>query len=134
MSVFHSSARINPPASSEDLSSSAITGWNRVPAHSFDSWQFLILIMMVFAYIYYLPLNIYWNSFWAAFGPCWADQKKGKASFQTPKSHHYPMCLLTHANLKFGEYLFAIAYYNRKRQLAFRLIFCRLNQQREWRA
>ena len=39
MSMFHSSSSsINPPASS-DLSSSAITSWNRVPAHEFDSRQ-----------------------------------------------------------------------------------------------
>lgn len=45
MSMFHSSSSsINPPASS-DLSSSALTSWNRVPAHEFDSTVFLLMVM-----------------------------------------------------------------------------------------
>lgn len=54
--------------------------------------------------------------------------KKGQSKYSDPKITSLSD-VLTYANQKFGECFFAIAYYNRKRQLAFRLIFCRLNQE-----
>lgn len=74
MSVFRSSgSSLNPLASSEDLSSSAITSTTPVPTHPFDSWQFLILIKKVFSYIDYLSLSIPQSSSWAAFRRGWTN-------------------------------------------------------------
>lgn len=100
MSMFHSSSSsINPPASS-DLSSSAITSWNRVPAHEFDSRQCFS------SWWWFCP--VFTICHWTVYSKRLLGNLQAMPDSNGPRqvlNHHGALHSFTQANRKFSECL-----------------------------